>query len=218
MTSERDLTRTLAGFEGLVRSTARMFAGQVGRDPEDLAQELRVRCWRAIASYDPARSTQSLQRYVFSAVANKVKDFKRDAAREAARRERHGLSFTHIEDTLVHDGRLSPAERFDQLHHHVGAEEVYAAVEAQRFECPASVSAAERRVLVALMCGASRAEVARLLGLSRGRVDEIVRTLRVKLADWRPSQLPQVEEQARARAAEQSRRPAQRAAALAQPA
>lgn len=183
---EVDLSDTLASFEGLVFTTARMFASQVRREEDDLAQELRVRVWRAVTSYDPAKSA-SLERYVFSALTNKVKDFKRDAAREMKRREAYGITFLHIEDTFVSaDSVATPAERFDQLHHHATHEQVYADVENEPFDLPGGVTDDERNVLALLVFGSTRNEIAVLLNLRRREVDLLVRSLRRKFSDWRP--------------------------------
>ena len=155
-------------FEGLVRTTARMFAAQVGREEEDLAQELRVRVWRAAASYDPSKTTIGLKRYVYSAVANKVKDYKRDAARDARRRELTGVSIIHIEDMRLpfNDGHGSTQEAF---------------------VLPSTVTEREASVLVMLMSDATKAEVAASLGITPFAVEECRRSLRLKLADWKPS-------------------------------
>lgn len=165
-----------------------MFAPQVRREADDLAQELRVRVWRAVATYDPAKSG-NLERYVFSVVTNKVKDYKRDAAREANRRERYGIAFLHIEDTYVSDGgaRVTAAERFDQLYNHVTHDQVFAEVEAEPFELPPGVTDRERLVLALLIYGSERDEIAALVSVSREDLDALVRTLRRKFADWRPA-------------------------------
>lgn len=173
---QAELAATLRSFEGLVFTTAQMYAGQVRREPDDLAQELRVRVWRAVTTFDPTRSRQSLERYVFSAITNKIKDYKRDAAREAKRREDTGLTFIQVDDVflLTH-------------YHFVTHDEVFAQVENESFEMPATVTGDERRVLALLIFGYTRAEVAREMQRTRVEVDEVVRELRGKLADWRPS-------------------------------
>ena len=175
-------------FEGLVRTTARMFAAQVGREEEDLAQELRVRVWRAAASYDPSKTTIGLKRYVYSAVANKVKDYKRDAARDARRRELTGVSIIHIEDMRLpfNDGHGSTQEAFESRHHFVLRETVYGRVE-EAFVLPSTVTEREASVLVMLMSDATKAEVAASLGITPFAVEECRRSLRLKLADWKPS-------------------------------
>lgn len=192
---ERDLNETLAAFEGLVLTTSRMFAAQLHRDEDDLAQELRVKVWRAVERFDPTRGL-SIERHVFGALTNKIKDYKRDAAREVQRREKHGVSFLHIEDmatktVMTHytwaRSRDTTQELFDAHYHFVTDEEVYAEVEREPFEVPAGVTGEERQVLALLMADFTRAEIALLLGMSKFRVDTLARSLQQKFADWRPS-------------------------------
>jgi DNA-directed RNA polymerase specialized sigma24 family protein len=183
-------TGELRAFEGLVFSTARMFAAQVGREEEDLAQELRVRVWRAIATYDPARSTQSLERYVFSAVANKIKDFKRDRAREVERQRANGLTFLHIEDMVLDrrsgSQRRSQQEAFDGLFYYATRDEVYGHVDEGLLTLPNTVTEREAEVTVLLMLGVTRIGVVQRLGPGPPDVDACVRSLRRKMADWKP--------------------------------
>jgi DNA-directed RNA polymerase specialized sigma24 family protein len=187
MDDRADLRSTLASFEGLVRATARMFAEQVHREEDDLAQELRLRVWRACETYDPQRSTQTLQRYVFGAVTNKIKDYKRDAAREATRRERCGLAFLHIESMqLGGNDNQDRQERFDSLFHYATHEQVFADVEHAPFTLPVGITYTERRVSALLVVGLARSEIASAIATSRHEIDECVRSLRAKLADWRP--------------------------------
>ena len=185
-----DLTvgEDLRVFEGLVRTTARMFAAQVGREEEDMAQELRIRVWRAASSYDATKTTISLKRYVYSAIANKVKDYKRDAAREAHRREVTGVSFIHIEDMRLpnNDGHLTTQETFEGRYHFVSREVIYGQIE-DAFVLPATVTGREAAVAVLLMNGLTKTEAAARLGISRATVEECLGSLRTKLADWKPA-------------------------------
>lgn len=174
-------TRTsVRDFEGLVIKTARMFAAQVGREECDLAQELRVRVWRAIQSWDGDRFP-SLERYVFIAVTNKIKDFKRDAAREKARREREGVSFVHIED-------MAPGQF--EGHYHTGRERVYGRIDGEMFVLPSTVTETEATIALLLVQEVSRLEIAIRLDLSDGEITAAVRHLQIKLADWRPTRRP----------------------------
>lgn len=189
-----DQRQRLSAFEGLVISTSRMFAGLVDREEEDLAQELRVRVWRAIETHDPAKSKVSLERYVFSVVTNKVKDFKRDAAREMKRRERFGLerfgqalSFGHIEDMR---GEGGASDHFDGLHQFVARDEVYREVDEGRFTLPATVTEREATVLLFAMMGMTKVAIAAKLTISRPAVDAAMAALREKFADWKPDVRP----------------------------
>lgn len=177
-------------FDGLVRTTARMFASQVKREEHDLEQELRIRVWRAVESFEAGKVRGSapgaLERYVFSAITNKIKDYKRDAAREAQRRKRYGIDFVYIEDTFVADGEVA-AERFDGLHHFVERETVYGRIEGSGFVLPSTVTESETSVLLLLMMELSKVEIVVRLGVGRVEVDRCIVSLKVKLADWKPT-------------------------------
>lgn len=184
----------LSQFEGLVRATARKFAAQVKWDEGDLEQELRVRVWRAVETYSTSRAKGTLEKYVFMAVTNKIKDYKRDAAREADRRERYGISFSYIEDTHMPaapssmEGTGDPREVFDAYHNFVTRDEIYGEIEEGKFVLPSSVTRLEANVLMLLMMEMTRTEVALRLGLSRMAVEALVNSLREKFSDWEPTQ------------------------------
>jgi RNA polymerase sigma factor (sigma-70 family) len=163
-----------------------MFAAQVRREEEDLAQELRVRVWRAVATYDATKSPLSLERYVFQAVTNKIKDFRRDAAREAKRREDDGMTLLHIEDVRLGWHHHDQQEAFDGVFHFATHEQVYGEIDEGAFTLPATVTAREADVLVLLMVGLSKRQVGERLTLTRDDVEHDVGSLRVKLADWKP--------------------------------
>jgi DNA-directed RNA polymerase specialized sigma24 family protein len=191
----------LVPFEGLIHQTARMFAAQVGREEDDLAQELRVRVWKAATSFNRdkakrrVRSRQEelelLKRYVYMAVANKIKDYKRDAARAAARRERDGVTAVlYIEDVRVTHGDddRDRQEAFDGVFHFIDRDDVFREVDEGKFVLPSSVTRLEANVLLLLVMELLRNEIALRLGITRREVDLAVGSLRVKLADWAPTQ------------------------------
>lgn len=172
-----------------------MFAAQVRREEEDLAQELRVRVWRAVATYDATKSPLSLERYVFQAVTNKIKDFKRDAAREVKRREDDGMTLLHIEDVrLGWQSRHDQQEAFDGVFHFATHEQVYGDIDEGSFALPATVTAREADVLVLLMMGLNRRQAAEHLTLERADVERDVLSLRDKLADWKPDNSSRAED------------------------
>lgn len=182
----------LADYEGLVKTTARMFAAQVGREEHDLEQELRIRVWRACESYDPAKATTSLRSYVYSAVCNKCKDFKRDASREKKRRERYEVGFVHTEDMVFghsDDEPLAKQDRLEELFHHVEHSAVYGGVD-DRFTLPAGVTERECEVLLLLTLDMTMAEIVVRLGITRGEATGCLASLRLKFADWAPAASP----------------------------
>jgi RNA polymerase sigma factor (sigma-70 family) len=191
MRRDQDHAELLAQFEGLIITTARMHAKQVRWDEEDMAQELRVKVWKALPRYDSSRSTISLRSYVFGVITNRVKDFKRDTSREVRRRSDNGISFMHTEDWTAgssSDMDNSATSVFEALFHCASHDEVYGAIDEGKFLLPATLTNIEARVLVLLMMQWSKPETALRLGLSTCQVQTIVGRLRRKLADWDPGQ------------------------------
>ena len=185
MRQEADLATTLALFEGLVFRTSQMYAARTGFEPEELEQELRIVVVRCVQRYDSTRSALPLRNYVFQAITNKIKDFKRDATRRA----RYGLAFIHIEDLRLpgaggaeqlHDGSTTQ-EEFDAIWNRAEADQVYGRVD-NRYELPPTVTEFERQVLMLVIATCTKGEIATLLDASHKSVDEAIRSLREKLA------------------------------------
>jgi RNA polymerase sigma factor (sigma-70 family) len=178
-----DVSVTLASFEGLIFRTSQMYAAQVKKDPDDLAQELRIKTWKALGRYSPARSKMPVERYVFMVITNKIKDYKRDAARAAQR-----PTVLYIEDMRQANpgqGDERPTqERFDGLFNHIERDVVYSGVD-NRYQLPPTVTEPERKVLMLLVAGCTRPEIVALLGVRRSSVDGAVRALREKLEPLR---------------------------------
>ncbi len=178
----------LLPFEGLVHSTARKFAPQLRREEEDLAQELRIVVWRAVRKHDPGRSSLPLKKYVFGCMTNRLKDFKRDAAREAKRREDNGLTFLHIED-MTPGGMMegsNPQEAFDSRYNFIDRDEVYRRIDEGLFVLPAGVTELEATVLVFLMMEMTERDIVVRLGIMRAEVKACIGALQEKFADWSP--------------------------------
>lgn len=181
----------LEHYEGLVKTTARMWARQVQREEPDLEQELRVIVWRAVRSYNREKAkakAPSRDKYVFNCIANKVKDFKRDAAREVQRLERYEIAFVHIEDIRLplsdrHDGA---EEMFAAMFQRVERDDVYASVDG-RLALPPGVTERECNVLLLLSMELTKTEIGLRLGLPRADVEESVLALKAIFADLKPS-------------------------------
>jgi RNA polymerase sigma factor (sigma-70 family) len=62
-------------YEGLVISTVRYWRHMITSDmeDEDIAQELRMKVWRALETFDPSKGYPE-RNHVFGAVRNRVKD------------------------------------------------------------------------------------------------------------------------------------------------
>lgn len=170
----------IAPYEGLVHRTAQLFSPLLGIEQEDLCQELRVKVWKVLRTYDPARSSLPEQRYVYGCLTNYIKDLKKESARRAARER----PVEHIEDQVTAFGSLAA---FELRYLHVTHDEVFQTVEEAGFILPSTITEPETRVLLRLLHGYSQPEIAEEMGLRREAVKRLVVSLRDKLADWRPS-------------------------------
>jgi RNA polymerase sigma factor (sigma-70 family) len=167
---QRPSPYTVEFYEGLVRKTAGMTFPLVEDEYEDIVQILRLKCWRALESYDPARATQTVQGYVFMCVRNQVKDLIKKKRRD---------------ELYIEDQRAGGDDHFDGLY--LIDEEPYDAIEAELPLIPSTLTALERGVLALLYEGYKQREVALRLGVPRGEVERAVKAIRSKMGDWRPS-------------------------------
>lgn len=176
------------GYEGLVGKTALMFHQQVGLEYEDMRQELYIKVVKAVRAYNPARSKQTQKAFVYSCIANLVKDLKRDAARRNGR-----FQVTYIEDQRYRDTHgtayAASTSVFEARYQHTTHEQVFGGVE-DDFVLPSTVTAEEERVLFFLLLDYAQTEIAVVLELEYGAVMKCVRSLREKLADWKPTTTP----------------------------
>jgi RNA polymerase sigma factor (sigma-70 family) len=93
-------------YEGLIRKTASMYAPYVDQEFEDIVSIFRVEVWRALAAYDPARSSMPVERYAFSCVKNRAKDL-------LCSRRRREVFFDDVPAELEaasHDDAFGPVE------------------------------------------------------------------------------------------------------------
>lgn len=173
----------IGAYEGLVFTTSARYSPYLDDSPEDIAQELRVKVWRALQSYDPARATQTLDGYVFSCVVNRVKDLLKVQSRLNARRNGGAL---YIEDCASSSPAAFEAEHFSSSGDL--ADEI---ADAESVELPSTLTPYERRVTVLLLLDLRQAEIAMVLGVPRSRVRAAHSSVREKLADWSPSSPPE---------------------------
>jgi DNA-directed RNA polymerase specialized sigma24 family protein len=174
----------LRHYEGLVHRTAQLLAPYVEMEREDIEQVLRVKVWRALLSFDPARSRTNRDRYVFMCV--------RDQAKDVAKRVRRNE--LHIADLVTEDGGTPgdafahghTPDRFDARYLSESHEEVYGVVEADEVVVPSTLTSLERQVVVLLYRDRTQAEAARELGIHKREMEKCVRSIRTKMADWNP--------------------------------
>lgn len=161
-------------YEGLIHATAGMCAPKVEVEYDDIVSIFRIKVWRALLAYDPARSAMPVQRYVFSCVKNAEKDVLK-------RKRRYEV---YIEDVSVF--RTDGPDDFEGRYLAVTGEEVYADVERELPIIPSTLSALERSVIVHLYMERTQRETASLLGLTRSEMERTIRSIRTKMGDWRP--------------------------------
>lgn len=170
-------------YEGLVRKTASMYVDMVEEEYDDLCQLLRVKAWKALLSFDPAKSTQGQDKYVFSCLRNQVKDF--------LKKKKHNVLF--IEDIAPLRGDRTDTQDFnarDAFEHRYlesSEEDAFATVEDELPNLPSTLTGTERNVALLLYLDFDYGEIGAELLVSRKEVGTTVKGIREKMADWKPT-------------------------------
>jgi DNA-directed RNA polymerase specialized sigma24 family protein len=173
--TNREIEAVLPHYEGLIHSTTKRIREFVDDDPEDIAQIFRVKLVRALRAYDPRRSRLTRDAFVFGAIANQKKDILK------RRRRAEDSLEAAVERDVSPDGWQA---RHGLLTH---AEQVYGGVEDDDLVLPSTLTRIERQIIALLYVGRLQIEAAAELGLTKGEMERAIRSVRVKLADWRPS-------------------------------
>jgi RNA polymerase sigma factor (sigma-70 family) len=173
--TNREIETALPHYEGLIHSTTRRIRDFVDDEPEDIAQIFRAKLVRALRAYDPRRSRLTRDAFVFGAIANQKKDLLK-------RRRRTEES---LEAAIERD--VSPERWQAQNGLLTRAEQVYGAIEDDDLVLPSTLTRSERQIIALLYVGRLQIEAAAELGLTKGEMERAIRSIRVKLADWRPS-------------------------------
>lgn len=172
-------TDDIGPYEGLVYATAARYAGLLDDDIEDIQQLLRIKVWQALRAYNPGRSAQSEEKFVFSCVANRVKDMLKAQSRLNAKRDGRLLYTEEVSG--------SNPERFERQYFAVEEEIVFFAVEEESVELPSTLDRDERVVATLLLLELSQNEIAGMLQVTRARVRTVQASIRVKMSDWAPA-------------------------------
>jgi RNA polymerase sigma factor (sigma-70 family) len=177
MRDER-LNTDVRRYEGLVRATANRIAPFVEMSVEDVEQRLRIKVWRALSTFNPSHGRAEDQ-YVLSCVFNEKKDIL------ALRRRGEGSL-----DALItpEDRKRNRGDAFEEQYLSVAADQVYASVEEDDLCLPSTLTRDELQVVIRLYAQRYQTEIALELGLSKGEMEKAMRSIRQKLADWRPSE------------------------------
>jgi len=64
--------------ESIARAKARQYKKIAYYDPEDIKQEVRIKCFQTLKNYDPARSGANIRVFLAVCADNKLKDIKRN--------------------------------------------------------------------------------------------------------------------------------------------
>lgn len=176
---------TLDFYEGLIRKTASMYERLVEEDFDDLCQIFRLKAWRALGTYDPKRSSMPVERYVFSCVRNQVKDVLK---KERNQMRRDGRSEMLIEDIAPNDQEgAGMRDRFESRYMQVREDEAFAGANLDAPLIPSTLDRTELQVVALLYAEYGQAEIALRIGLTKREVALAVKSIREKMADWRPS-------------------------------
>lgn len=182
--------RLLASYEGLVFSTARRYSPYVQEEFEDICQLLRVKVFKALLAYDPTKvrsirpdGRHPRDTYVFGAVKNGAKDLLKKRWREECFLE-------DVAPAIAGDGdrpRLVSRDKYE-LENGMSTthEQVYGAIEDDDVLVPNTLTELERVIVVYLYRDYRQSEVARRLELPKKDMECLMRSIRDKLADWKP--------------------------------
>lgn len=169
----------IGAYEGLVHSTAARYAPYLDESPDDIAQELRVKVWQALRSYDTERATQTVDGYVFSCVVNRIKDLLKAQSRLNARRNGGPL--------YVEDCASSAPGAFEVEHFSTGTDLADEIADAEKVQLPSTLTPYEVQVVILLLLDLKQTEIAMVLGVSRSRVRAAHGAVKEKMADWTPN-------------------------------
>jgi DNA-directed RNA polymerase specialized sigma24 family protein len=170
--------------------TASMYVGIIERmDFEDVCQVLRVRVWKALEAWDPTnqktrkrlRSGKSEEElrdaFVFGCVRNQVKDLlKRNPPRDLL-----------IEDVAPDTEDVALRDRFELRYLTDDPDLIFREAEDSTPLVPNTLNRNERLVLACAYLGYNGPETAERIGIDKRRIASIMRSLREKMSDWRPS-------------------------------
>lgn len=174
----------LRSYEGVVFTTTKLIAPFVEADFEDIRQIFRLKVWRALQRYDPAVWADR-DGYVFMCLTNQKKDLLQRVRRGDCSLD--GLT----EGRSGHDyDDQTRADRFARRHGLVAThDEVYGSVDSHGFTLPNTLTDNEQRIVCLLYEGYTQTEARGVLGMRQGEMERAVRSIRMKLADWRPASL-----------------------------
>jgi hypothetical protein len=184
----------LKHYEGLVYKTALLTAPLVEEDFDDIVQLLRIKVWRVLIAWDPARAPKLVARVGLDEARDRsvfawLKNYQRDLIKKKRRGEVSldaGIGGNDGMDDNV--GTFHGTRPEITVGTAFGAEDVgYVHVEAGMPLIPSTLTDPELRVVCLLYSEYRQSEVAVFLELPKREVERLVRSIRTKMADWAPS-------------------------------
>lgn len=173
--ADSDPSALVKKYEGLVISTASRTVDFCQDDFEDICQAYRIVVWQALVSYDLRKvvtgerkddaGRTALDRYIFACMKNRMKDFIKKVKRDLA-------SLDELQEAM-------PAII-------AGEDEVHV-LQRDMPMLPSTLTPQERQVVTLLYLDFGYGEIAEALNWRRQRVAIFVRSIRVKMADWKPA-------------------------------
>ena len=176
----------LRHYEGLVYKTALLTAPLVEEDFDDVVQLLRIKVWRVLIAWDPARAPKLVARVGLDEARDRsvfawLKNYQRDLIKKKRRGE-VSLDSCPIRDEETGEER----RRFEHIYALGFEDNGYERVEVGPPLIPSTLTGPERRVVCLLYSEYRQSEVALYLGLPKREVERLVRSIRTKMADWAP--------------------------------
>jgi DNA-directed RNA polymerase specialized sigma24 family protein len=178
----------LRHYEGLIYRTAQLTAPLVEDDFDDICQVLRIKVWRALHAWDPKRAPKLVAKYgeakardrsIFAWVKNQQKDLIKKKRRGEISLD--GLKGRQLTSQFEDGAEFAMGEFLPD------ETDPYAQVDDEPPLIPSTLLHAELRVLCLLYSDYRQSEVAVLLEIPKRDVERLVRSIRLKMADWAPS-------------------------------
>lgn len=185
MPRQETMEQAIRNYEGLIFTTTILIkrAG-VEMDIDDIRALLRIKVWRTLVAFDDKHAS-GLKRDNF--VNGCLMNFKKDLLKRPRRYEQSIEELRSRRSGVTAGDTQELGEWFDARFLTVSEEEAYGGVDGDDLSLPSTLDAQERQVVALLYGGATMREVDLALGLSRAHRERIVRSIRARLADWRPS-------------------------------
>jgi len=164
MTSD-DMRLKMLEYEGLVISTVRYWRHMIttDMDDEDIAQELRMKVWRALETFDPTRGYPE-RNHVFGAVRNRVKDL-------IGKKRRENFECSLIDDAAGDDDWVTGGHRESAI--------VLSKYEQQtKTDLIEGISRLEQSIVILMVQGFNAPEISKEIGITVSSVRSHITKIR----------------------------------------